>query len=163
MCPVADSWPEVEDVCLYVAVDRVCLDVSKRRSFVFTSKIVDPKSVGAAKIDSIRSRSETDFREAEVVVGNNAATETDTTGTNVRDFLGGFAQRGLFVCTGGPCDPELADALEIDSVRSRSDAEFREAEVVVGNNATAGTNFLGIATPKCLSRFSMSSSVDTVG
>lgn len=161
MCPVAESWPEVKDVCLDVAVDRVCLDVSKWRSFEFTSKIVDAKSEGAAEIDSVRSRSEADFREAEVVVGNNAATESDTTGMNVRDFLGGATGRGLFVGTGGPCDPESADVLEIDSVSSRSDADFREAEVVVGNNATAGTNFPGIAAAKFLGGFIRSSSVDT--
>lgn len=161
MCPVAESWPEVEDVCLDVAVDRVCLDVSKWRSFEFTSKIVDPKSVGVAKIDSVRSRSEADFREAEVVVGNNAATECNTTGINLRNSLRGATRRGLFVGIGGPCDPESADALEIDSVSSRSDADFREAEVVVGNNATAGTNFLTIAVRNSRCGFIRSSSVDT--
>lgn len=146
-----------------MAVDPVCLEVSKWRSFEFTSRILDLKSVGAAKIDGVRSRFEADFREAEVVVGNNAATEINTPGMNLRNILGGAtrSRRGLFVGTGGPCDPESTAALKIDSVRSRSDADFREAEVVVGNNATAGTNFPGMAAPKFLGGFIMSSSVDT--
>lgn len=117
----------MEDVCLEVAVDPVCLDVSIWPSFEFTSRIVDPKSVGgAAKIDGVRSRSDAVLREAEVVVGNNAAvTETDTAGINVGDFLGGAFRRGLFVDTGGPAsDPESANMAEIDRVRSRSDADF---------------------------------------
>lgn len=102
MCPVAESWPGVEDICLDVAVDPVCSEISKWRSFEFTSRILDLKAVGVAKIDGVRSRFEAGFREAEVVVGNNAATEINTPGINLRNSLGGATRRrGLFVGTGG--------------------------------------------------------------
>lgn len=109
----------MEDVCLDVAIDPVCLDGSIWLSFEFTIRLGDPESAGAARVDSVRAQSGADFREAEVVVANNAAvTETDTPGINGGNFLGSPTRRGLFMDTGVPRDPESAGAAEIDFVRS---------------------------------------------
>lgn len=47
---------------------------------MFAGRLGDPKSAGEAEIDGVRSRSDADFRDAEVVVGNNAAIGDNTTG-----------------------------------------------------------------------------------
>lgn len=69
------------------------------------------------------------------------------TGDNTPGILGGFT-RGLFVTTGRLGDPELAGAAGIDVFRSQFNADFRDAGVVVGNNAATGVNFRGIATSR---------------
>lgn len=46
--------------------------------------------------------------------------------------------------TGRLGDPESAGAAEIVGVRSRSDADFRDAEVLVGNYSSTGFNTPGI-------------------
>lgn len=149
-CPVvAESWPEVEDICLDVAVDPVRLDISTWRSFEFTSRIVDLKSVGAAELDGVRSRSKADFRGAEVVVGTNVVGNDVVTGRNTvldispENVLGG-STRGLLASGSMLSNPELAGAAEIDGVRSRSEADFRgNAEMVAGNNAEIRFNTRG--------------------
>ena len=41
---------------------------------MFTGRLRDPESAGAAKIDGVGTQSDADFRDAEVVVDTNAAT-----------------------------------------------------------------------------------------
>lgn len=127
----------MEDVCLELAVGP-SLDVFTWGSFDFTGRLGDPESAGAAEVDSVRSRSDADSREAEAVVGNNVATGTNTSSISPLDFLGGFT-RGPFVTTGRLNDPKSAGAAD----GSRSEADFRDAEVVVCNNAETGDNTRG--------------------
>lgn len=128
-----------------------------------SGRLGNPESTNAAEIDRVRSQSDKDCTEAEAVVGNNAATG-DSDATNSReaeavignnsaardDSLGIYplnfvvsSTKGSFVTIGRLGDPGLAGAAELDGVRSQSDANFSDAEVVVGNNAATGDNIWG--------------------
>lgn len=50
-----------------------------------SGRLSNPESAGAAEIDGVRCRSETDFRdaEAEVVAGNNAGIRFNSLGINI--------------------------------------------------------------------------------
>lgn len=51
---------------------------------MFTGRLGDPESAGAAEIVGVRSRSDADFRDAEVLVGNNSLTGFNTPGIKKR-------------------------------------------------------------------------------
>lgn len=73
----------MEDVCLELAVGPGW-DVFTWGPFVFTGRLGDPESAGAAEIVGVRSRSDADFRDAEVLVGNNSSTGFNTPGFKKR-------------------------------------------------------------------------------
>lgn len=73
----------MEDVCLELAVGPGW-DVFTLGPFVFTGRLGDPESAGAAEIVGVRSRSDADFRDAEVLVGNNSSTGFNTPGIKKR-------------------------------------------------------------------------------
>lgn len=109
-------------------------------------RLDDPEATNdVAKIDRVGSRSDTAARKAKPVVGSDVATGDDTPDISPGNVSGGFTT-GPFVASGRLSNPESAGAAEIDGFRSRSEADFRDAEVVAGNNAGIRFNTRGINT-----------------